>query len=69
MVLFLNHKNCTYTDATKQLRKVGLKSQIIGITSESEVDQQAFMDAGLDNCVEKPLDPVRTTVVFPNSKK
>uniref|UniRef100_A0A6N2L405 Response regulatory domain-containing protein n=1 Tax=Salix viminalis TaxID=40686 RepID=A0A6N2L405_SALVM len=33
--------------------------QIIGITSESEVDQQAFMDADLDNCVEKPLNPRR----------
>ncbi|KAJ6385811.1 hypothetical protein OIU77_028894 [Salix suchowensis] len=44
---------------TSPSRVTHATKQIIGITSESEVDQQAFMDADLDNCVEKPLNPRR----------
>ncbi|KAJ6705078.1 TWO-COMPONENT RESPONSE REGULATOR 24 [Salix purpurea] len=40
--------------ATQLLRKMGVKSQIVGVTSES--DRQAFFDAGADECLENPLD-------------
>jgi NADPH:quinone reductase-like Zn-dependent oxidoreductase len=40
--------------ATQLLRKMGVKSPIIGVTSES--DQQAFIDAGADECLKMPLD-------------
>ncbi|KAJ6703146.1 TWO-COMPONENT RESPONSE REGULATOR 24 [Salix viminalis] len=38
--------------ATKLLRKMGVKSQIVGVTSEP--DHQAFIDAGFNTCVRKP---------------
>ena len=40
--------------ATQLLRKMGVKSQIIGFASESV--QQAFIDAGADECLQMPLD-------------
>ncbi|KAL9386617.1 hypothetical protein Peur_019741 [Populus x canadensis] len=42
----------TGIQATQLLRKMGVKSQIVGVTSES--DQQAFIDAGLNTCIRKP---------------
>ncbi|KAJ6346976.1 hypothetical protein OIU76_003632 [Salix suchowensis] len=44
----------TGIQATQLLRKMGVKSQIIGLTSES--GRQAFIDAGADECHENPLD-------------
>ncbi|KAJ6388135.1 hypothetical protein OIU77_026666 [Salix suchowensis] len=49
----------TGIQATKRLREMGVKSQIVGVSSES--DHQAFMDAGLDNCIQKPLDTAKIT--------
>jgi hypothetical protein len=48
---------------------MGVKSQIVGISSES--DQQAFIDAGLDNCIQKPLDIAKITTFLsdPNKRK
>jgi len=40
--------------ATQLLRKMGVKSQIIGFASESV--QQAFIDAGANECLQMPLD-------------
>ncbi|KAG5249743.1 hybrid signal transduction histidine kinase [Salix suchowensis] len=34
-------------------------NKIVGVSSES--DHQAFMDAGLDNCIQKPLDTAKIT--------
>ncbi|XP_011020984.1 PREDICTED: oxidative stress response two-component system protein SSK1-like [Populus euphratica] len=42
----------TGIQATQLLRKMGVKSQIVGVTSES--DQQAFIHAGLNTCIRKP---------------
>eukprot|EP00258_Populus_trichocarpa_P036186 XP_024452205.1 uncharacterized protein LOC18109005 [Populus trichocarpa] len=42
----------TGIQATQLLRKMGVKSQIVGVTSES--DQQVFIDAGLNTCIRKP---------------
>ncbi|KAI9398354.1 hypothetical protein POPTR_003G172750v4 [Populus trichocarpa] len=44
----------TGIQATQLLRKMGVKSPIIGVTSES--DHQAFIDAGADECLKMPLD-------------
>ncbi|XP_074276798.1 two-component response regulator 24-like [Silene latifolia] len=42
--------------ATKELRAMGVKSLIFGITaSNSKSDIQAFIEAGLDEYIEKPL--------------
>ncbi|KAJ6694987.1 TWO-COMPONENT RESPONSE REGULATOR 24 [Salix koriyanagi] len=42
----------TGIQATQLLRKMGVKSQIVGVTSEP--DHQAFIDAGFNTCVRKP---------------
>ncbi|KAJ6934174.1 hypothetical protein NC651_009273 [Populus alba x Populus x berolinensis] len=44
----------TGIQATQLLRKMGVKSQIIGFASESV--QQAFIDAGADECLKMPPD-------------
>ncbi|KAL3599434.1 hypothetical protein D5086_007352 [Populus alba] len=44
----------TGIQATQLLRKMGVKSPIIGVTSES--DHQAFIDAGADECLKMPPD-------------
>ncbi|KAG6781426.1 hypothetical protein POTOM_014329 [Populus tomentosa] len=44
----------TGIQATQLLRKMGVKSPIIGVSSES--DHQAFIDAGADECLKMPLD-------------
>ncbi|XP_021741120.1 two-component response regulator ARR22-like [Chenopodium quinoa] len=46
--------------ATKELRAMGVKCLIFGMTtSESKFDIQAFLEAGLDGCILKPLDFVK----------
>ncbi|XP_030513442.1 two-component response regulator 24-like [Rhodamnia argentea] len=43
-------------EVTKKLRAMGVKSIIVGVTSrDSKVDREAFMAAGLDVWLEKPL--------------
>ncbi|KAL3727956.1 hypothetical protein ACJRO7_032668 [Eucalyptus globulus] len=43
-------------EVTKELRAKGVKSMIVGLTSQNaEADRAAFMAAGLDECLEKPL--------------
>ncbi|XVF42385.1 hypothetical protein PTKIN_Ptkin01aG0357900 [Pterospermum kingtungense] len=43
-------------EATKQLRAMGVKSMIAGVTSRDlPYEVQDFMEAGLDYCFEKPL--------------
>ncbi|TYI69074.1 hypothetical protein E1A91_D08G129300v1 [Gossypium mustelinum] len=45
-------------EATKELRAMGVTSMIVGVTSKNGPgEQQAFMEAGLDYCFEKPLTP------------
>ncbi|KAL3833696.1 hypothetical protein ACJIZ3_008432 [Penstemon smallii] len=42
--------------ATQALREMGVSSTIVGVTSRTqEGETQAFMEAGLDACWEKPL--------------
>ncbi|PNT46183.1 hypothetical protein POPTR_003G177300v4 [Populus trichocarpa] len=70
LILMENHMPImTGIQATQRLRKMGVKSQIVGISSES--DQQAFIDAGLDNCIQKPLDIAKITTFLsdPNKRK
>ncbi|KAJ4721101.1 Two-component response regulator ARR22-like protein [Melia azedarach] len=43
-------------EATKELRAMGVKCKIVGVTSrDSEIDKEVFMFAGLDVCYTKPL--------------
>ncbi|KAJ6326216.1 hypothetical protein OIU78_013339 [Salix suchowensis] len=53
--------------ATQLLRQMGVKSRIVGVTSES--DHQAFFDAGLNNCIQKPLNPAKIAEFLTVSKK
>ncbi|KAI5595748.1 hypothetical protein BDE02_03G161300 [Populus trichocarpa] len=57
----------TGIQATQLLRKMGVKSRIVGVTSEP--DRQAFIDAGLNNCIQKPLNPGKITEFLTVSKK
>ncbi|XP_047330970.1 two-component response regulator ARR22-like [Impatiens glandulifera] len=42
--------------ATRELRAMGVNSMIVGITScDKDEERQAFLEAGLDNCYNKPL--------------
>ncbi|KAE8710735.1 Two-component response regulator ARR22 [Hibiscus syriacus] len=43
-------------EATKELRAMGVKSMIVGVTSlDSPYEKQVFMEAGLNYCFNKPL--------------
>ncbi|KAI5671034.1 hypothetical protein M9H77_11398 [Catharanthus roseus] len=43
--------------ATKELRAMGVNSRIVGLTSRNlESEKKAFIEAGLDDCLEKPLN-------------
>ncbi|CAK7336235.1 unnamed protein product [Dovyalis caffra] len=57
----------TGIQATEQLRKMGVKSQIVGVASES--NQKDFIDSGLDSCIQKPLNPAKITAFFPDPSK
>ncbi|KAG6781467.1 hypothetical protein POTOM_014373 [Populus tomentosa] len=68
LILMENHMPImTGIQATQRLRKMGVKSQIVGVSSES--DQQAFIDAGLDNCIQKPLDIAKITTFLSDPNK
>ncbi|KAK6150125.1 hypothetical protein DH2020_017650 [Rehmannia glutinosa] len=43
--------------ATRELRAMGVTSMIVGVTGRGvEADKAAFMAAGLDDCIDKPLN-------------
>ncbi|XP_056168143.1 two-component response regulator 24-like isoform X1 [Syzygium oleosum] len=53
------------TEATKELRAMGVESMIVGVTSvDAGADKEAFMEAGLDECLAKPLtaDKIKSLV-------
>ncbi|KAF8017650.1 hypothetical protein BT93_H2754 [Corymbia citriodora subsp. variegata] len=59
-------------EVTKELRAMGVKSMIVGVTSrDSQVEKTAFMVAGLDECLEKPLtaDKISSLVETLEKKK
>ncbi|CAI0385289.1 unnamed protein product [Linum tenue] len=41
--------------ATKELRAMGVKSSIVGVTSSGGAEKTAFLASGLDDCVSKPF--------------
>ncbi|KAK6911275.1 Signal transduction response regulator, receiver domain [Dillenia turbinata] len=44
-------------EATKELRAIGVEAMIVGVTARSsETEKQAFMEAGLNECIAKPLN-------------
>ncbi|XP_027351024.1 two-component response regulator 24-like [Abrus precatorius] len=52
-------------EATKQLRAMGVKSMIVGITSRADgKETQEFLAAGLNHCLEKPLKRAMVEVVL-----
>ncbi|XP_022719780.1 two-component response regulator ARR22-like [Durio zibethinus] len=57
-------------EATKELRAMGVNSLIVGVTScGSPNEKQAFMEAGLDYCFEKPLTPDKITFLLQELNK
>lgn len=47
-----------YVKAVRQIRAMGVRSKIIGLTALiTEADEQEFFAAGIDELFEKPLDP------------
>ncbi|CAN8260489.1 unnamed protein product [Cochlearia groenlandica] len=53
---------------TKKLREMKVTSMIVGVTSlaDNEVERKAFMEAGLNHCVAKPLTKAK---IFPLIKE
>ncbi|XP_016514147.1 two-component response regulator ARR22-like [Nicotiana tabacum] len=45
--------------ATKKLREMGITTMIVGMTNVNDKEEvrKEFMEAGLDDCYEKPLTP------------
>ncbi|GMI84507.1 hypothetical protein HRI_002120000 [Hibiscus trionum] len=57
-------------EATKALRAMGVTSKIVGVTSRgSPCEMQAFMEAGLNYCFEKPLTLDMITFVLKDFNK
>nr|KYP71852.1 Two-component response regulator ARR22 [Cajanus cajan] len=57
-------------EATKQLRAMGVKSTIVGITTRAGgEDREEFLAAGSNHCFEKPLDRAKVEVVLREHKK
>ncbi|XP_010547349.1 PREDICTED: two-component response regulator ARR22-like [Tarenaya hassleriana] len=56
--------------ATKELREMGVTSMIVGVTSldNEEHKKKAFMEAGLDQCLEKPLTMHKISSLFNHLK-
>ncbi|CAK7336231.1 unnamed protein product [Dovyalis caffra] len=50
-------------EATKQLIEMGVSSYIVGVYDKTV--QQAFIDAGVDTYIEKPLTPGKINALFP----
>ncbi|CAK7341251.1 unnamed protein product [Dovyalis caffra] len=54
--------------ATRELRAMGVKSNIVGVTSRtSESVHKDFMEAGLNHCVAKPLTIEKIDSFLPDS--
>ncbi|CAK7336230.1 unnamed protein product [Dovyalis caffra] len=49
-------------ETIKMLRKIGVESQIVGVTHEFK--RVAFMDSGSDSCIIKPLTLEKLAAVF-----
>ncbi|XVE90061.1 hypothetical protein DITRI_Ditri20bG0046600 [Diplodiscus trichospermus] len=57
-------------EATKQLRAMGVNSMIVGVTSRDlSFEKEAFMEAGLDLCFEKPLTPEKISFILQELNK
>ncbi|KAJ6858293.1 two-component response regulator 24-like [Populus alba x Populus x berolinensis] len=55
--------------ATRELRAMGVKSIIVGVTSHtSESIHKDFMEAGLNHCVAKPMTIAKIVSFLPKSK-
>ncbi|AET03172.1 putative histidine kinase response regulator and transcription factor RR-A-type family [Medicago truncatula] len=55
------------TEATKQLRLMGISSTIVGVSSHSMEEKEIvvkFMEAGLDEYLEKPLDKAKLNSIL-----
>ncbi|XP_050234659.1 two-component response regulator 24-like [Mercurialis annua] len=56
-------------EATKQLRDMGIRSTIAGVSTRSSSSEvQEFMEAGLDDFQEKPLTPAKLKNILDNIK-
>ncbi|RDX99792.1 Two-component response regulator ARR22, partial [Mucuna pruriens] len=56
--------------ATKQLRDMGVKSLIVGITTRANgKDKEEFLAAGSNHCFEKPLDRAKIELVLQEHEK
>ncbi|XP_061943836.1 two-component response regulator 24-like [Populus nigra] len=54
--------------ATRELRAIGVKSIIVGVTSHtSESIHKDFMEAGLNHCVAKPMTIAKIASFLPKS--
>lgn len=54
-----------FIQATKGLREMGVRSMIVGITScDLDYEVKPFMEAGLDECLEKPLNRAKVESVL-----
>ncbi|XP_027349098.1 two-component response regulator 24-like [Abrus precatorius] len=52
-------------EATKELRLMGVRSMIVGVSSHSrEAEIRKFMEAGLDDYQEKPLNPAKFSSIL-----
>ncbi|KAH7571799.1 hypothetical protein JRO89_XS04G0144500 [Xanthoceras sorbifolium] len=48
--------------ATKELRDMGVTSKIVGVNScDTDAEKKAFIEAGLDFCLLKPLNEAKAT--------
>ncbi|KAF8017896.1 hypothetical protein BT93_H2954 [Corymbia citriodora subsp. variegata] len=57
-------------EVMRELRAKGVRSMIVGLTSQNaEVDKAAFMAAGLDECLEKPLTDEKIKSLVETLKK
>ncbi|KAL5770493.1 hypothetical protein ACOSP7_014647 [Xanthoceras sorbifolium] len=49
-------------EATKELRDMGVTSKIVGVNScDTDAEKKAFIEAGLDFCLLKPLNEAKAT--------
>lgn len=52
-------------ETTRQIRAMGIRSKMLGVTACSyERERRAFLDAGVDEFIEKPLTPQKLASVL-----
>ncbi|KAJ9697116.1 hypothetical protein PVL29_009053 [Vitis rotundifolia] len=52
-------------ETTRQIRAMGIRSKMLGVTACSyDRERQAFLDAGVDEFIEKPLTPQKLASVL-----